>query len=163
MQLRVMSIWMGRPCGQITKLYIELKELTNSVGNYQNDFIINSCLIGDKKRLKKTLDENNFRSEDFFILLKIFSNKIHRLLKIITINRSEKNLDNVFNQLKPPVFWKEKDDLKKQIKLWNEKKLDLTIKKINEIELLCKKNHELAINIMIDFLSSVCDEANNYS
>ena len=68
------------------------------------------------------------------------------------------NNDNLYD-----VFWKEKDDLKKQIKLWNEKKLDLTIKKINEIELLCKKNHELAINIMIDFLSSVCDEANNYS
>ena len=120
-------------------------------------------MIGDKKRLKKTLDENNFRSEDFFILLKIFSNKIHRLLKIITINRSEKNLDNVFNQLKPPVFWKEKDYLKKQIKLWNEKKLDLTIKKINEIELNCKKNHELATNITLDFLATVCDEVNNYS
>ena len=39
----------------------------------------------------------------------------------------------------------------------------LVIKKINEIELSCKKNRELAINIMLDFLSTVCDEVNNYS
>ena len=44
-----------------------------------------------------------------------------------------------------------------------QKKLNLTIKKINEIELNCKKNHELSTNITLDFLSTVCDEVNNYS
>ena len=143
--------------------YEQIKELTNLSENYQNDYIVNLCLNGDKKRLKKTLSENNFLIEDFFILLKIFSNKIHRLLKIKTINRSEKNLDQIFNQINPSIFWKEKNDVKKQINLWNEKKLNLTINKINEIELNCKKNHELAINIMLDFLSTVCDKVNNYS
>ena len=44
-----------------------------------------------------------------------------------------------------------------------QKKLNLIINKINEIELNCKKNHELATNITLDFLSTVCDEVNNYS
>ena len=96
-------------------------------------------------------------------MLKIFSKKVHRLIKIKVINRSEKNIDQILDQIRPPIFWKEKDDVKKQIKLWNENKLNLIIKKINEIELSCKKNHELAINIMLDFLSSICDEVNNYS
>ena len=142
--------------------YDQVKELTNMAGNYQNDYIVNICLNGDKKRLNKTLGENNFFLEDFFILLKIFSKKIHRLLKIKIINRSEKNIDQIFNQIKPPIFWKEKEDVKKQIKLWNEKKLNIIIKKINEIELNCKKNHEISTNITLDFLSSVCDEVNNY-
>ena len=143
--------------------YDQVKVLTNMAGNYQNDYIVNICLNGDKKRLDKTLKENNFLLEDFFILLKIFSKKIHRLLKIKILNRSEKNIDQVFNQIKPPIFWKEKEDVKKQVELWNEKKLVLIIKKINEIELNCKKNHELATNITLDFLSTVCDEVNNYS
>jgi len=143
--------------------YEQIKELTNMARNYQNDYIVNICLNGDKKRLNKTLRENNFFLEDFFILLKIFSKKIHRLLKIKILNRSEKNIDQVFNQIKPPIFWKEKEDVKKQVGLWNEKKLVLIIKKINEIELNCKKNHELATNITLDFLSTVCDEVNNYS
>ena len=143
--------------------YDQVKELTNMTGNYQNDYIVNICLNGDKKRLDKTLKENNFLLEDFFILLKIFSKKIHRLLKIKILNRSEKNIEQIFNQIRPPIFWKEKEDVKKQVVLWNEKKLNLIIKKINEIELNCKKNHELATNITLDFLSTVCDEVNNYS
>ena len=141
----------------------QIKELTNMVGNYQNDYIVNICLNGDKKKLNKILRENNFSFEDFLILLKIFSIKIHRLLKIKIFNRLEKNLDQIFNQIKPPIFWKEKEDVKKQVRLWNEKKLNLIIKKINEIELNCKKNHELSTNITLDFLSSVCNEVNNYS
>ena len=143
--------------------YDQVKELTNMVGNYQNDYIVNICLNGDKKKLNKILRENNFSFEDFLILLKIFSKKIHRLLKIKIFNRLEKNLDQIFNQIRPPIFWKEKEDVKKQVRLWNEKKLNLIIKKINEIELNCKKNHELSTNITLDFLSTVCDEVNNYS
>ena len=143
--------------------YDQVKELTNMVGNYQNDYIVNICLNGDKKKLNKILRENNFSFEDFLILLKIFSKKIHRLLKIKILNRLEKNLDQIFNQIRPPIFWKEKEDVKKQVRLWNEKKLNLIIKKINEIELNCKKNHELATNITLDFLATVCDEVNNYS
>ena len=143
--------------------YDQVKKLTNMVGNYQNDYIVNICLNGDKKKLNKILRENNFSFEDFLILLKIFSKKIHRLLKIKIFNRLEKNLDQIFNQIRPPIFWKEKEDVKKQVKLWNEKKLNLIIKKINEIELNCKKNHELSTNITLDFLSAVCNEVNNYS
>ena len=143
--------------------YDQVKELTNMVGNYQNDYIVNICLNGDKKKLNKILRENNFSFEDFLILLKIFSKKIHRLLKIKIFNRLEKNLDQIFNQIRPPIFWKEKEDVKKQVRLWNEKKLNLIIKKINEIELNCKKNHELTTHITLDFLSTVCDEVNNYS
>jgi len=143
--------------------YDQVKELTNMVGSYQNDYIVNICLNGDKKKLNKILGENNFSFEDFLILLKIFSKKIHRLLKIKIFNRLEKNLDQIFNQIKPPIFWKEKEDVKKQVRLWNEKKLKLIIKKINEIELNCKKNHELSTNITLDFLSTVCNEVNNYS
>ena len=143
--------------------YDQVKELTNMAGNYQNDYIVNICLNGDKKRLNKTLRENNFHLEDFFILLKTFSKKIHRLLKIKILNRSEKNIDQIFNQIRPPIFWKEKEDVKKQVELWNEKKLNLIIKKINEIELNCKKNHELSTNITLDFLATVCDEVNSYS
>ena len=143
--------------------YEQVKVLTNMARNYQNDYIINLCLNGDIKKLNKTFKENNFPLDDFFILLKIFSKKIHRLHKIKILQRSEKNLDQIFNQLKPSIFWKEKDDVKKQIRLWNEKKLNLIINKINNVELICKKNHELAINIILDFLSTVCNEVNNYS
>ena len=99
----------------------------------------------------------------FFILLKIFTNKIHRLIRVKILNRSEKNLNKVLGQIKPPISWKEMDDVKKQNGLWDEEKLNSVVKKISKIELSCKKNHEIAISIMLDFLSGVCEEANNFS
>ena len=143
--------------------YDEVKTLTNMSDNYNNEYIVNLCLNGEKKKLNKTFKENNFYVEDFFILLKIFTNKIHRLIKVMMVNRSEKNLNKTLSQIKPPIFWKEMDDVKKQDQIWNEEKLNSIVKKISQIELSCKKNHEIAINIMLDFLSGVCDEANSFS
>ena len=39
-------------------------------GTYQNDYIVNICLNGDKKKLNKTLKENNLLLEKFFYLVK---------------------------------------------------------------------------------------------
>ena len=146
-----------------TVSYDEIKQLTNMIENYKNDYIINMCLSGEKKIVKKTFDENIFSFEDFFLLLKIFSKKIHQLINIKKNSFTEKNIDIILQQVRPPIFWKERDVVKRQIKLWNEKKLNTIIIKINEVELSCKKNHESATNIMLDFLSGVCEEANNYS
>ena len=131
--------------------------------NYQNDYIVNACLSGEKTKLKKVLDENIFLIEEFFLLFKTLSKKIHRLISIKKIYQNENNMDKVFLMIKPPIFWKEKDEVKKQINLWNEQKLNIIVKKMNEVELHCKKNHELAMNIILDFLSGICEEANNYS
>ena len=43
--------------------------------------------------------------EDFFILLKILSKKIHRLLKIKILNRSEKNIDQIIEDHKDEKGW----------------------------------------------------------
>ena len=141
----------------------EIKQLSNMTENYQNDYIVNACLSGEKTKLKKVLDENIFLIEEFFLLFKTLSKKIHRLINIKKIYQNENNMDKVFLMIKPPIFWKEKDEVKKQINLWNEQKLNIIVKKMNEVELHCKKNHELAMNIILDFLSGICEEANNYS
>ena len=53
---------------------------------------------------------------------------------------------------KPPIFWKEKETVKNQVKSikYNEM-LDL-ISRTNEIELIVKKNPHLSINVTTDFI-----------
>ena len=101
--------------------------------NYQNDYIVNICLSGEKIKLKKILNENIFLLDDFFLLFKIFSKKIHRLINIKKICHTGKNIETALLQIKPPIFWKEKDEVKKQISLWNEGRLGIVVKKMNEI------------------------------
>ena len=67
------------------------------------------------------------------------------------------------NQFRPPIFWKEKNEVKKQINLWNINELNNAVKKITQIELECKKNHEVSLKIMINFLAELSSGANNVS
>ena len=125
--------------------------------------MVNSCLAGDIKKFKKTLEENIFSIEDFFISLKSLSQKLHRLIKIKLLNETEKDINQIIYKFKPPVFWKEKDILKKQIYLWDIKKLNRIILQLNKIELDCKKNNFSAINILLNFFSEICVKANSSS
>jgi hypothetical protein len=51
--------------------------------------------------------------------LRILSNKIQRLLKIKTEEDKLKNIDNLINNAKPPIFWQEKPMIKKQLSVWS--------------------------------------------
>ena len=49
--------------------------------------------------------------------------KSKRLLKIQQEINKEANVDQVITSFKPPIFWKEKETVKEQIRIWPLKKL----------------------------------------
>ena len=73
------------------------------------------------------------------------------------------NLDNLINSSKPPIFWKEKPIIKKQLTIWSLRELKNTINEINNTELLCKKNPQISKLIFFNFFTKICNKANNYS
>ena len=62
---------------------------------------------------------------------------------------------------KPPIFWKDKEITKQQIKLWSYNKIEDLIYKINDTELLIKKNNYNSINILSDFIIEQATTTNN--
>lgn len=146
-----------------TLTFEEIKTLTNLSENFENEEIINNCLAKKQKKLKKIFEENNFSTEDYFILFKILTKKIHRLFKIKSLVVSGKKIDVAFKEIKPMVFWKEKDIIKEQLNLWNLNQLKILLNKLNQIELLCKKNNDIAVNIILDFMSNISLKINNFS
>ena len=53
---------------------------------------------------------------------------------------------------KPPIFWKDKELVKKQIKIWTIDKTYKLIEEIDKIELNIKKNSINSLNILFDFI-----------
>ena len=96
-------------------------------------------------------------------MLRILSNKVQRLLTIKEQTNETKNPDNIINVLKPPIFWKEKPLIRKQLSIWNLTDLKKIINGINNTELMCKKNPQASKVIFFDFFSKICLEANNFS
>jgi DNA polymerase-3 subunit delta len=73
----------------------------------------------------------------------------------------DSNIDEVITNYRPPIFWKEKDIVKKQIKIWNYAKIQKLIVKVNNMELLVKKHPSLSINIVTDFILNQAIEVNS--
>ena len=78
--------------------------------------------------------------------------KSKRLLKLCEQRNDNQNIESIIAAFKPPIFWKEKEIVKQQIKNWNFDNIKNLIFQINEMEFLLKKNSSNSINILSDFL-----------
>ena len=96
------------------------------------------------------MGQSSWRNSDANFLLEVpFKNICDEIRSEID---NKKSIDQVLSSYKPPIFWKEKDILKQQIKVWDYKKIqDLLVKTYN-IEMLAKKNPAISINIITDFI-----------
>ncbi len=129
-----------------------LEKLTNLAENHEVGDLVNNYLSKNIKNVSKILNENSYTDEDCILILRTLLNKSKRLLEIMRKNDDVKNIDKVMLGARPPIFWKEKESIKKQVNSWEICNLKAKIYKINEIEALIKKNSKNSLYIVSDFL-----------
>jgi len=130
----------------------DILKLTNLSENFDITELVDNTLAKNQKKTLNILNENNFATEDSILILRSFINKLKRLLKLQTQLSLKGNIDEIVSNFKPPIFWKEKDTIKKQIKILSYEKILKLIIKINYIELLVKKYPGTSINIVTNFI-----------
>ena len=64
------------------------------------------------------------------------------------------NIDQVISSFKPPIFWKEKEIVKKQAQSWSTNEVKEIIFKINDLEALVKKNASNSVLFVSNFVSN---------
>jgi len=149
-------------CKNNNKISLEtLIKLTNLAENYHVSELTDICLSKNTKKTAKILNENILSVEDTMLIMRTFLSKTKRLLKIQEEINKNKSIEIVIKDFKPPIFWKDKDAVKKQITKWTLPDLKKLIMEINDIELLLKKNSANSINILSDFILTKSAVANN--
>ena len=141
----------------------ELRSIINFSGEYKSDNLVNNCLCGNIFLYKKILSEIYYNTINQIFILRVLSNKIQRLLKLKKQENKSNNLDDILNASKPPIFWKEKPMIKKQLSIWTLNNLEKLIFEINNTELLCKKNPQSSKAIFFNFITQLCKQASSYS
>ena len=136
-------------------------KLINLSKNHSISELIDNCLELNKIKLIKILNENIYSSEDSIIILRTLLNKSKKILILSTEYEKNKNIDLTISTAKPPIFWKEKETTKRQIQSWKPQKLKLLIYKINELELIIKKNFNNSLNLITDFLLAQSNSETN--
>ena len=129
--------------------------LFNTTSSFDAFEISNALLSGDKKALNKILSSFYHFSINFNEVLGPLKYKINKLIDIYEYNENETKIAVLVDTYKPPIFWKEKSIIQTQLSKWNKKELDTLLDKINEIEILCKLNYEIAETIFNKFLLDI--------
>jgi DNA polymerase III subunit delta len=135
---------------KITSEYI--RKLINLRENYGVSELVDNCLAKNKRKTIHILNENNFNNEDCILIARTFLNKSKKLLKLSCEYENNKNLNLTISSAKPPIFWKDKEITKQHIYKWKPENIKSLIYRLNEIELLLKKNINNSINLITDFI-----------
>ncbi len=129
-----------------------IKKITNLFENYSISELIDNGLAKNKKKTIYILNENNFTSEDSIVIIRTLLNKSKRMLKLADEYKINKNIDLTISSAKPPIFWKDKEITKKQLYEWESEKIKNLIYKINELELMVKKNINNSVYLITNFI-----------
>ena len=139
----------------------EILKLTNLAENYNVSELIDSCLIKNHKKTINILNENNYSIDDCFLITRTLLIKSKRLFELKKKVQNNANVDEIISSFKPPIFWKDKENVKIQIKNWSIESIENLIYKSMDLELLIKKSSINSINIISDFLINKSKKTNN--
>ncbi len=127
-------------------------KLTNLIENFSINELIDNCLAKNQKKTIFILNENNFNNEDCILIIRVFLNKLKKILKLSEELQKNNNIEKTISEARPPIFWKDKEIIKKQIGIWRPGNIKNLIYKLNEIELIVKKNINTSMNLVTDFI-----------
>tara|TARA_Y100000996_G_scaffold412946_1_gene400143 strand:+ start:2551 stop:3540 length:990 start_codon:yes stop_codon:yes gene_type:complete len=127
-------------------------KLINLPENISISDLIDNYLANNKNKVIKVINENNYTNDDCILILRSLLNKSKKILQLSLIYKENKNIELTITKANPPIFWKDKEITKQQLKTWNSDDLKKLIYKLNDIELIIKKNLNNSLNIITNFL-----------
>ena len=91
----------------------------------------------------------------------MFVNHFKLIERILLLFEKNKNLEYIINNIKPPIFFKKKEFIIFQCKVWNLKLINIILTRLIELELKCKLNPLLEKILLSQFILSTSVLARN--
>lgn len=130
----------------------DIRKLINNFDKIEISDLVDQCILKNKKKTNQILNENTINLEDNILILKNFLYKLKRLKKIKLEVIKDKKIEIILNSFKPPIFWKDKDIIKKQLNIWTIEKINKLIKKTNNVEFQIKRNSQISKLIFTNYI-----------
>ena len=136
-----------------TKIDLEdVLKLTNLAENHDISELVDYSLSKNIKKTLNIINENNPNTEENILIIRVYLSKLRRLKRLKIDLEKNKNIENVLSSSKPPIFWKDKDIIKQQLNKWTLKEIRYLIHKVNNLELIIKKNNQISNHLLNDFI-----------
>ena len=142
------------------KIEIEKVKALLNIQEAENFNIIKDYALGGNiKEINELLSTSWLEADKNILYLNIINQRLAKLKQIINNNpvNKEKSLD----EIKPPIFWKDKPIFLLHLKKWNKLKLATAFNKTFETEVMLKTNSYLnSKTIMKKLILDICNLAN---
>ena len=130
----------------------EIYKLTNLLENISINDLVDTSLSKNPQKTSEILNESNYKPEDGILILRTFMQKAKRLLSLYEKQNTNVNFDNLINDFKPAIFWKDKPIVKRQLESWSKSKIKDLMTEINKTEIFLKKNNSISLMLIFNFI-----------
>ena len=138
----------------------EIEKLLNLKTNEDINILKDEALNGNTNKTNDLLGSTTIQNDEIFYLINLIN---QRLLKIKNLQNEITNndIDQAINSSKPPIFWKDKNIIKEQLKKWNTQKINHVLDEVFLLENNIKTNSMIDKSILIKKLVvDICNRAN---
>ena len=94
----------------------DVRNLLNESKNDDFDQLKDQAFLGNSAKTNKLLSETYFDQQEMNYFINKINFRLQRLLEISNERKNEKNISQIIDNIRPPVFWKEKPILTEQAK-----------------------------------------------
>ena len=119
-------------------------------------------MSGNKFNTNKLISNTILEKDKSIFYISLINQRLLKLNDINHLKNENNNIESAINNVKPPIFWKDKPIFLNQAKKWNLKKINKILNKTYNIELTLKSNPIINGSILIkNLLLELCVTANS--
>ena len=139
-----------------------LSKLVNSPRIDDFNYLRDEAIKGNKNEMNRLLNSTIIDQDRGVYYLSLINLRFYKLIDILNIKKRDNNLESVINGIKPPIFWKDKQNIIDQLKMWDIKKIQSVLKSLFDLEKTFKSNANIDKNVLIKkILIDVCNLASS--
>lgn len=126
-----------------------IESLLNITSNDDFNLLKDEALIGNRFKTNKLLGDTVFEAENIIYYLNSINQRINKLNEIENLKVGNSSIDALLDNIKPPIFWKDKPILIEQSKKWNKKNIQNALNKTYKAEIEIKSNSAIRKDLII--------------
>ena len=134
---------------------VSQEEILKLINLYEDENyfeLIDNCLTKNHNKVSKIINNSIFNKNDSIILIRSFISRLKRLIELKKLEKQLGNAKQTVDNFKPPIFWKDKAIVQKQIEIWSISKIYELFDEVNNLEISYKKNSEFSNNLVFDLI-----------
>tara|TARA_B100000575_G_scaffold266042_1_gene243080 strand:- start:245 stop:1285 length:1041 start_codon:yes stop_codon:yes gene_type:complete len=129
-------------------------ELISSNEDVNFNKVVEYCVNGNVSDSLNYFERIYDNQNSSITLIKMFVSHFKLIEKILLLAQNNKNLINVIENIRPPIFFKKKEFVIFQCKVWNLRLINIVLNRLINLEIKCKLNNLMEKTIISQFILS---------